>query len=228
MKELHFALPAGREVVITPKLVLNAGFAGRDQREVDRHINELEQFGVTRPHVTPTLYPISSYLLRQDRRIQVQHDRTSAEVEYVLFWAQGSIFVTVGSDHTDRELEAHAIPLAKQACPNLVAPAAWRLDDLEKHWDDLSLRCWTHAEGSECELYQDSLLLELLPPRYWIDFLGDRGEAENGTVLFSGTVPIKTHLPSYASHWSVELHDPHTNEEIRHDYQVVVLPGPVT
>ena len=50
---------------------------------------------------TLTLYPISNYLATGDRWVQVQHQKTSGEIEYVLLFYKDRIYVTVGSDYTN-------------------------------------------------------------------------------------------------------------------------------
>ncbi|MGH2819644.1 MAG: DUF2848 domain-containing protein [Actinomycetota bacterium] len=203
--------------------VLNGGYSGRDQDQVRAHIDELARIGVPAPARTPTLYPISDYLLTQSSYIQVQHERTSGEIEYALIWAEGTVFVTVGSDQTDRALETHSVARAKQACPNVIAREVWALQDVEGNWDELSLRCWT-TDGGRRLLFQEGALSQLLPPAEWLPILEQRGAARDGTVFFSGTMPAATEGPIYGESYELELHDPRRERSITSSYAVEVLP----
>lgn len=205
--------------------VLNAGYAGRDQESVDHHIQELQRIGVPAPTSTPTLYPISDYLLTSERSIQVQHGRTSGEVEYVLFWTGDELLVTVGSDQTDRELESHSIPRAKQACPDVLANEVWRFADIEAHWDEIELRSWVEDNGERTP-YQQGTLAELLRPRDWFPVLEERSVDREGTVFFSGTIATLPEYPIYGHTFEMELRDPVLERSITHAYQIEVLePG---
>src|SRR5690625_646902 len=84
------------------KKIFNAGYAGVNQLKVQEHIDELAELGVPTPKSTPTLYPIANNLLSTTNVVQSQHGETSGEIEYVLIWANDELYLTVGSDHTDR------------------------------------------------------------------------------------------------------------------------------
>ena len=79
-----------------------AGWTGRNQEAVEKHIRELEAIGVRRPKSTPIFYRVSASLLTTDDMIDVLGENSSGEVECVLHAIDGEIFVGVGSDHTDR------------------------------------------------------------------------------------------------------------------------------
>ncbi|WP_412759113.1 DUF2848 family protein [Neobacillus cucumis] len=53
----------------------------------------------------------------------------------------GELYVTVGSVHTDRNLENLNVPKSKQACPNIVSRKVWRFEDVKGHWNLLELEC---------------------------------------------------------------------------------------
>ena len=61
------------------------GYAGRNQAKVREHIDELAKIGVSAPPRTPTVYPVSTYLLTDAPTIMAQGKETSGEVEFVLF-----------------------------------------------------------------------------------------------------------------------------------------------
>ncbi|WP_153945028.1 DUF2848 family protein, partial [Acinetobacter baumannii] len=86
------------------------------------------------------IYPMELAVLHTDRSIAVAGKQTSGEAEYVLLHDGNEWLVTLGSDHTDRILEAEDIQKSKEVCPKPVALHFWRLSEIEKHWDQLLLR----------------------------------------------------------------------------------------
>ena len=69
MKTLGFDLIREQEQIpldFTITKVVNAGFAGRDQESVSKHIEELKKQGVPTPEHIPTLYPVSPYMVTQE------------------------------------------------------------------------------------------------------------------------------------------------------------------
>src|SRR5262249_13195925 len=85
--------------------MLNAGYVGRAQAAGRAQLEELRREGIPAPAQVPMLFPVLSDNITAADRIEVVGDRTSGEVEYVLLFTAEEIFVGVGSDHTDRELE---------------------------------------------------------------------------------------------------------------------------
>src|SRR5262249_41563681 len=81
------------------------GWVGRDAAALQSHIDELAHCGVPPPTRVPIFMNFSPYLLTTDDRIDVVSDSTSGEVEYVLIRRRGDMWVTVGSDQTDRDIE---------------------------------------------------------------------------------------------------------------------------
>ncbi len=204
--------------------LLNVGYAGRNLAAVQRHIDELAGVGVKRPRQIPTMYPVSASLATTAGAIQVQHGDTSGEVEYVLLVAEDEMYVTVGSDHSDRALERTSVPMAKQAYPNVVAPRVWRFRDVEARWDDLIIRSWMKREGDWLP-YQEGALRELRPVDELLALarrvLGARAAA--GLVLFSGTIAARGGL-IYGEGFRIQIEDPSTGNRIEHEYAVEVLP----
>lgn len=90
--------PLVRELVI-------AGWTGRDEQSLRRHIRELEELGVKPPKTTPIFYRVAANLFTYATEIQVSGPDTSGEVEFVLTRTENDLRVAVGSDHTDRKAE---------------------------------------------------------------------------------------------------------------------------
>lgn len=206
--------------------VFNAGYAGSDQEKVQEHIDELAKLGVPVPSTTPTLYPIADYLPTTTDRIQVQHQETSGEIEYVLIRAQGEWFVTVGSDHTDRKLETFNVPMSKQAYPNIIAQDVWRLKDVKDHWEQLELECWVTAEG-ERQLYQKGSCADLMTLEQWQELFAQMNVEEEGNLFFSATINTVAKSLTFAERYEFEMRDPVLNRVIQHQYEVDLLSAPI-
>ncbi len=218
---------SGRRIEFPVERLFNGGYAGRDQAAVWKHVEELAEIGVPAPTRTPTLYALGNYLATTVDSIQVQHGKTSGEVEYVLLIGPDEVFVTVGSDQTDRDLESRSVEWSKQSYPDILAPEVWKYQEVSGHWDDLVLRCWVTERG-ERRLYQEATLADLLPPSTWLRLLEDLfGAKPHNVMLMSGTIPSLGGI-SYADSYDMELHDPVLGRTIRHGYQVEVLHQKIT
>ncbi|AWF99297.1 hypothetical protein BEH62_03120 [Clavibacter michiganensis subsp. insidiosus] len=125
MTTLRFQLPDGSTPSVEVVSLLNAGYAGRDQVEVQAHIDELAELGVPGPETTPALYPVAPYLASQAESVPAQHGRTSGEAEWALVITDDDVLLTVACDHTDRALEVHGVAWSKntrRARPEGLAP----------------------------------------------------------------------------------------------------------
>jgi hypothetical protein len=166
---------------------------------------------------------LSTYLLTTDNQVTVINDLTSGEVEYVLLCSGNEIWVTVGSDHTDRDVETKSIPGSKQMYAKCLPPECWPYPDVREHWDKLILRCWV-TKATARTLYQEALLSEILGPQELMEKMPCEGiDKKEGLVLFSGTIPTKGGL-IFGDSYELELEDPVLNRAIRHSYRVIILP----
>jgi len=222
MSNLRFDLPDGAQVAVTVTTLLNGGYAGRSQDDVAAHVRELAELGVPTPSETPSLYPVAPYLAQQTDDVPVQHGRTSGEAEWALVVTEDDVLLTVACDHTDRALEVHGVAWSKQAGPDVLGRGAWRLVDVADRIDRIELTAW--ADGVEIQV---GTLAELLTPAYWVDVLRARDLLKPGTVLLSGTIPMREGVNQFASSWRVELRDPETGNAIELAYAVRPLPAPI-
>jgi hypothetical protein len=209
-------------VVDIDKLVI-AGWTGRDVAALNRHIEELKAIGLQPPSKVPLYYRVAADLLTQADSIEVLGDDTSGEVEPVLMGAPNRLWVTVGSDHTDRRVESYGIAVAKQVCPKIIGRTAWRFEEVEPHWDQLVLRSFIE-EGGRRVLYQEGPLAQIRAPRELIAGWGD-GDNKFPThaAMFCGTMPtIGAIRPS--PRFAMALDDPVLGRTIAHTYQVHALP----
>ncbi|MBO8162134.1 MAG: DUF2848 family protein [Brevibacillus sp.] len=213
-----------QEMEIQIERVLVVGYGGRDMQKVMEHIHELAEIGVAPPSTIPALYPQPLTGLCFDSSITVSGRQTSGEAEYVLFHNGEEWLVTVGSDHTDRQVEKADIQKSKEICPKPLASTFWRLTDLEDHWDQLMLRCWV-TDASGRRLYQEHDLTALLPVSQLLAKLDEFGCKDlKNTVIFSGTVPTLEGFV-YGDRYELELADPVLQRSITMTYSVEVKEG---
>jgi 4-hydroxyphenylacetate 3-monooxygenase len=186
-------------------------------------VDELARLGVPEPTGIPAFYPVPPQLLSVKREIQVSSPATSGEVEPVLFCANGSWYVGVGSDHTARDLERVDIGLSKAACPKVIGTEVIDYDEAVEHWDQIQLRSRT---GSGGDLYQDGLADELLPVPELLDLMRSREhEVGAGSVIFLGTLGLKAADFVYSDRWSMELAVP-GGPTLTCSYEVAVASEP--
>lgn len=225
MVDLAFTLDAAGsrtqlKLPITTAVI--AGWTGRDPVARDHHIAELEAIGIARPASTPIYYRVAAARLATAPAIEVSGGDSSGEVEFVLIGHQGRILVGVGSDHTDRKVEAYGVTVSKQMCDKPVAPELWDVGEVEPHWDRIVLRSFATIGGTRV-LYQEGTLDAMLPARELIARGFGGGALPDGTALFGGTFAAKGGIRP-ASRFEFEIDDPVLGRIIRHGYDVLELP----
>ena len=224
--KLTFTLPANTgETSLNVQIdqLVIAGWTGRDHDAILHHISELEALGVPRPSAVPLFYRVATNQLTQSETIEVVGSATSGEAEPFVFTHQGEQFVSLASDHTDRELEAHSVALSKQICVKPVARQAWKMADVADHWDQLILRSWIKEEG-EFRLYQEGRLSSLRKPDDLLGrYLDGSAQPENGLAMTCGTVAAIGGIRP-ATQFRMELVDEVLGRTISHAYQSAELP----
>ena len=199
-----------------------AGWTGRDPVARDKHIAELEAIGIARPATTPIYYRVSARRITTADSIEVSGNDSSGEVEFVLIGWQGRIFVGLGSDHTDRKVEAYSVTVSKQMCDKVMAPVLWELEEVAGHWDQMILRSYAWIDGARV-LYQEGKLDSMLSVTDLIQGgFGGKG-LPDGCAMFGGTFAAKGGIRP-ASRFEYELEDPVLKRSIRHAYDVIALP----
>jgi hypothetical protein len=201
-----------------------AGFTGRDQRAVEAHIAELEEIGVKRPATVPVFYRVAAANLTSEAHITVLGEASSGEVEFVLFKLEDGLWIGVGSDHTDRELEAkYTVAASKQVCAKPIARDLWRFTDINSHWDTLELRAWATI-GGEHGLYQQGKVSDMMSPDALIaQHAAHFGDIAVGTAMFCGTFAVAGG-PRPGSRFEFEIFDPILDRRISHAYAINTLP----
>lgn len=212
-----------QDLVFTADHLVCSGWVGRDPKALQAHIEELATLGIPGPERIPIYMNFSTYLLTTDDEISVVSSQSSGEVEYVLLGKGGQIWVTVGSDHTDRDVETKSIPGSKQMYAKWLAVECWPYPDIKDHWDKLILRCWVHKDGQR-SLYQEASLASILGPEELLEKMPDIGEIKGKEfVLFSGTIATTSGLV-YGDSYEIEMEDPVLKRTIKSQYKVKVLP----
>ncbi|MGH8687113.1 MAG: DUF2848 domain-containing protein [Burkholderiales bacterium] len=197
-----------RELVI-------AGWTGRDEAALRKHIEELAAIGVKPPKTTPIFYRVAANLFTHADSIQVSGPDTSGEVEFVLVQGAGAMRVAVGSDHTDRKAETVGVSLSKQLCAKPVSKETWRYDEVRPHWDRLVLRAWADEA-----LYQEGPVTAMRSPE---DLLQKYGGLQTGSAMFCGTLAARDGIHP-AKKFTMELEDPVLGRKLRHAYWIEPLP----
>jgi hypothetical protein len=145
---------------------------------------------------------------------------SSGEVEFVLLSTPEGLCVGVGSDHTDRKVEAYGVTVSKQMCPKPIGPELWSLAEVEADWDRLELRSHVVRGGSRM-LYQEGPVSKMLAPADLIARLPGRSLPE-GTAMFCGTLAVQGKIGG-GERFEIELADPVKRRRLRHAYSVRCL-----
>jgi hypothetical protein len=205
--------------------MVNAGYVGRNSKAVEAHVEELRREGIPPPPSVPMIFPVLSQNITTENEIEVIGNKTSGEVEFVLLLEGETVFVGIGSDHTDRELERQSIVKSKQICLNVLSNHVWKYKDVESHWDELLMQSWVRIEqGSADILYQRAHLKSIISADDLKELvkskMRDVPDAESGLVIFSGTIPILTEDVLYGSYFRGELVDSTLNRILTCEYSV--------
>ena len=204
------------------KNLVIAGWTGRNVAALEAHIKELEALGVKRPRSVPIFYRVAAQLLTNGAFIEVMADKSSGEVEFVLYALDDGMWIGVGSDHTDRKAETIGVTLSKQMCAKPVGSRLWRYDEVKPHWDKLVLRSYV-PNGGKRRLYQEGPVTTMRSPEELIKLYTGGDRLAPGTAMFCGTFAVHGDV-SYSGSFDMELEDPVLGRKLTHSYQIVSLP----
>jgi hypothetical protein len=217
--DLH-AKQGKQQITMQPMALIVAGWTGRDEAALRHHIEELAAIGVPRPSSVPVFYRNSILNLTQSPVLEVLGPDTSGEAEPVIVAIDGKLYLTVGSDHTDRKAETQGIALSKQLCVKPLGRDLWPLDDVVGHWDQLKLRSFATIDGKRMA-YQDGTLSGMRPPA---DLIARYGSAlAPNSVMYCGTLAAIGGIRP-ATRFEMELEDPVLGRTLKHAYDTKVLP----
>lgn len=214
---------AGTETLdITYENLFAIGYAGRNMEKTMEHIKELEeQLGVPAPKKIPTIFQMSNLLLTQEPDFHVVGARSCGEVEYVIVRYNGKIYIGVGSDHTDRELEGASVPKAKQVCPKPIGADLWDYEELKDHWDEIRVVSRQTVDGEDV-LYQQGTLADILPVEKILGELEERVGDIGNSVIFSGTVPAANGF-KFGSDFRCEMIDEKLGRSMQCNYDLHII-----
>jgi hypothetical protein len=222
-KHLQFLMNGekARGVVINNLVI--AGWTGRNVKAMEAHIDELEELGVSRPSKTPTFYRCSVEQLTTEQEFQVVGTDSSGEIEFFIVSLDDGYWVGLGSDHTDRVIEATDVTVSKQMCAKPIANSLWRYTDVSDHWDQLRLKSTIIVDGKE-EAYQQGPVTTMRDPEELISLYTNGGKLMSGTLMFCGTLAASGGVrPADIFHGS--LFDPKFDRTISFSYQAISIPA---
>jgi len=227
MPTLNFTqITAGdpKDITVTIDNLVIAGWTGRDKEAMEKHMAELEAIGIPRPKTAPIFYRTSEDLLTQEETICVVGDDSSGEVEFFVVSLNDGLWMGVGSDHTDRKVEAYNVTISKQACAKPISKELWRYDDVIDHWDQLILRSYAVEEGAR-SLYQEGPVTTMLPAEELIGrYSSETGDLAENTLMFCGTLAVHGGVRPMEA-FEIELEDPNLGRTISHRYAIETLPN---
>ena len=204
------------------KLVV-AGWTGRDTAALNAHIKELAAIGVAPPRSVPIFYRNSASLLTTAAQIETVGNKSSGEVEFVLYALDDGLWVGVGSDHTDRQAETVNVSRSKQMCAKPVSPRLWHYDEVKPHWERLTLRSYVPGDDGKPRLYQECPVTSMRAPEELISLYTGTDRLPAGTAMFCGTSAVHGGI-SYSGSFAMELNDPVLRRTLTHRYEILQLP----
>lgn len=211
-------------IALTMDCCVAAGYTGRNREKVQAHIDELNKLGVTTPYDIPALYWISPTRLSNHEELVVVGNETSPEVEFFIGTDQeGNLYVTVASDHTDRELETVSVGKSKQVCDKILGDLFWKVEDTAEHWDEIQLESQVLQEGRWIT-YQSGTLADIMHYQELLELIGKDLPAGEAPALLSGTLPLKEGETIYSTGCIIKMSDPVLKRQIVKQYTVTVLP----
>lgn len=211
----------GETIRWAPERLVIAGYTGRDQEAVKKHIDELKALGVPAPPQIPMLYDLSPELLQTSSRLTVVLNDSSGEAEVVLLDIGGRWYVGLGSDHTDRVLEAASVQKSKQICAKLVTRELWPFESIRDRWADIEMKSWVRVGGEE-RLYQSGRLGEFMHPDELLRIVEQRGYTSPNMALYCGTLPLHGEFVLGGA-FRAELIDPQNNRKLTLAYETKLL-----
>ncbi|PSL48594.1 uncharacterized protein DUF2848 [Salsuginibacillus halophilus] len=213
----------GNPVDFTVSDVICIGYSGRNQEKVKEHIEELAEIGIPRPDRVPALFPMRRSSLLQGGPLEVNHLDSSGEAEPVLIFGEDEedVYLSLGSDHTDRDLETVSIAKSKQVCDKPLSREAWKLSEVLPHWDELKLKTEIRVEGA-WQTYQAADATAIMHFDDVRAYLKEQQLPLKQAVYYIGTVPLLDGF-KYGDAYRMQLHDPVLDRTLVLTYEVKPL-----
>lgn len=212
----------GAPVDCDPAHLVVAGWTGRDRAAVQHHIEELAELGVAPPSTVPLFYRCAPALLTQGEPVAVLGGDSSGEAEPLVLIASGRRYLGLGSDHTDRKLEAVSVAASKQLCAKPVAAELWPWEEVADHLDRIEITSdiW---EGGDWVRYQSGSLAAIRPLESLIEGAGlERLAQDGGAAMLCGTFAAIGGVRP-AARIRMAMHNPVRDRSITLTYQAEAL-----
>jgi hypothetical protein len=225
---LTFAVAGAEPVTITIERAIIAGWTGRNTDAVNHHIAELEAIGVPPPSAVPLFYRVAAGLVTTDEVMETVDATGSGEAEPLVIDDGKKLYLGLGSDHTDRQLETHSVALSKQICAKPMAPALWAFDEVVSHLDQIAIRSFIRDDENAAWIpYQEGTLASIRPLLELIDAspsAASPSRLEPGTAMMCGTFAVLSGGVRPARFFRMEMTDPVLGRTIEHCYETRTLP----
>jgi len=167
----------------------------------------------------PLYYRASNLLVTQDNLVEVVGEGSSGEVEPLIIKSGGKLFLGIGSDHTDRELEVQSVAFSKQICPKPVSNQLWDFEEVKDHIDQLEMQSWLD-EGMGWTLYQTGTLAAIRP----LIELIEKADLKENSAMLCGTFAAIGGVRKTPK-FKMSLVDPILGRTLEAQYNTVELPS---
>jgi hypothetical protein len=174
----------------------------------------------------PLYYRVSDLMFTTSPVIQCLDDTSSGEAEPTLIDDGTRLYLGLGSDHTDRKLEAYSVAHSKQICPKPMAPVLWDFDEVAGHLDEILIRSFI-KEGDDWVAYQEGTLASIRPlSELLAGSPATQGgtRLQPGTAMMCGTFAVLSGGVRPANAFRMEMIDDRLGRRIEHGYHMVSLP----
>lgn len=210
-----------RKLFVDIQRVAIAGYSSRDIEMMMEQVGQLEKEHIQSPDYSelPSVYPVAPGLITQRPSIDVRGGKTSGEVEYLILKHGGEYYIGLGSDHTDREIEAEDIQKSKEVCMKPVAPILWEYQEIKDHLDRIRMVSAVKV-GKKSYEYQEGKMDDLLPPIAIMNRVSKEMSLDD-CLIFSGTIPLLREY-RYGDKFACRLADDVLGREIELRYKIRV------
>jgi hypothetical protein len=213
--------------------VAGARFSSRDRAAMRKTLDELRATGMGGTGKNPSIFRIARYLLTQAEEFEVQGPLTGGEAEVVAIREGDEIWISLGSDQCDRELDPLFQDKPKQMCPHPIARDAWSYAEVKDHWDELEM----HSEvvvGDHVVPYQDNALSVLVDVEFLLGledvkslpfpsflYCGASSAAAAGKEKIKELGLSEDPLHGIGDRFRMRLFDPVHDRAIEHEFSAV-------
>lgn len=155
---LSFTDERNQRIDLEPEIFVIAGYTGRDRAQVQKHIDELAHEGIPPPPEVPMWYEMPVAILSQADAIDVPTPQTCGEVEPALIGIGDDLYLSLGSDHTARDVEREDIAKSKRVCPKPLGRSIVRIGTPDAAFDAIRLESTIDGEA-----YQSGTFAQITP-----------------------------------------------------------------